>query len=104
MGIIAGLGIAFLLEFLEPGIRGYRAISEVTGLMPLVVVPYIESPAEVGERLAKQNRMKKVVVRTGIAFIMLVAIAMYVLFFPLNTAMNQTQGDRNDKNHALIGE
>lgn len=104
MGIIAGLGIAFLLEFLEPGIRGYRAISEVTGLMPLVVVPYIESPAEVGERLAKQNRMRKVVVRTGIAFIMLVAIAMYVLFFPLNTAMNQTQGHSNGNNHALIGE
>src|SRR5664280_1246029 len=28
MGVIAGLGVAFFVEFLEPGIRGYRAISE----------------------------------------------------------------------------
>lgn len=83
MGIVAGLGIAFLLEFLEPGIRGYRAISQVTGLMPLVVVPYIESPTELEGRLAKQNRIRKIIIWTGIAFIMLTATIMFLFFLPL---------------------
>ena len=76
MGIIAGLGVAFFVEFLEPGIRGYRAISEVTGLMPLVVVPYIESPVELEDRLAKRNRMKKIMVWTGAVLTMLSSLVM----------------------------
>ncbi|MDD5580540.1 MAG: lipopolysaccharide biosynthesis protein [Methylobacter sp.] len=83
MGIIAGLGVAFAVEFLEPGIRGYRAISEITGLMPLVVVPYIESPSELEERLIKQSQMKKIIVWTGVAFIILATIVMAIFFFPL---------------------
>ncbi|MGJ0490784.1 GumC family protein [Methylobacter sp.] len=80
MGIIAGLGIAFFVDFLEPGVRGYRAISEVTGLMPLVVVPYIESPAELEDRLVKQNRMKKIMIWAGVALTMLASVVMSVFF------------------------
>lgn len=80
MGIVAGLGIAFLVEFFESGIRGYRAISEVTGLMPLVVVPYIESPAELEDRLAKWHRMKKIMIWTGTVFTMLSSLVMSLFF------------------------
>lgn len=80
MGIIAGLGIAFFVDFLEPGVRGYKAISEVTGLMPLVVVPYIESRAELEDRLVRQNQMKKIVIWAGVAFTMLASIVMSVFF------------------------
>jgi succinoglycan biosynthesis transport protein ExoP len=80
MGIIAGLGIAFFVDFLEPGVRGYRAISEVTGLMPLVVVPYIESRAELEDRLVRQNQMKKIMIWAGVAFTMLASIVMSVFF------------------------
>ncbi|MDO9049318.1 MAG: lipopolysaccharide biosynthesis protein [Methylobacter sp.] len=84
MGIIAGLGVAFFVEFLEPGVRGYRAISEVTGLMPLVVVPYIESPSELEERLVKQSQKRKIVVWTGAALILLaIAVLTYFFFLPL---------------------
>lgn len=82
MGIIAGLGVAFVVEFLEPGIRGYRAISEVTGLMPLVVVPYIESPSELEERL-KQSQWRKIIVWTSIAGLLLATVVMFIYFFPL---------------------
>jgi hypothetical protein len=82
IGIIAGLGFAFLLEFLDPGVRGYRAISEVTGLMPLVVVPYIESPAELEDRFVKQNRMRKIVVWIGMFFILLTTVVMLIFFLP----------------------
>ena len=83
MGIIAGLGVAFLVEFLEPGIRGYRAISEITGLMPLVVVPFIESPSELEERLVKQSQLRKIIVWTGVAFVILVTAVVSIFFLPL---------------------
>lgn len=82
IGIIAGLGFAFLLEFLDPGVRGYRAISEVTGLMPLVVVPYIESPAELEDRFVKQHRMRKIIVWIGMFFILLTTVVMLIFFLP----------------------
>jgi uncharacterized protein involved in exopolysaccharide biosynthesis len=83
MGIIAGLGVAFFVEFMEPGIRGYRAISEVTGLMPLVVIPYIETPFELAERLVKQIKMKKVMVWTGVTLILLTTVVICIYSIPL---------------------
>jgi polysaccharide biosynthesis transport protein len=83
MGIIAGLGVAFFVEFLEPGIRGYRAISEVTGLIPLVVVPYIEAPSELEERLVKQSQLRKIIVWTSIACILLATVVIFIYFLTL---------------------
>jgi hypothetical protein len=83
MGIIAGLGMAFFVEHMESGIRGYRAISEVTGLMPLVVIPYIEAPSELAGRLVKQVQMRKVIVWTGVALILLVAVVICIYSLPL---------------------
>lgn len=92
MGIISGLGVAFLVEFLDPGIRGYRAISKITGLMPLVVVPYIESLSESEERLVKQSQKRKIVVWTSVAFILLaIAILMYFFFLPLEPFLERNQ-------------
>lgn len=82
MGVIVGLGLVFLLEFLDPGVRGYRAISEVAGLTPLVVVPYIESPSEMEDRFAKQNRMRKIIIWAGMVFIILTAVVMLIFFLP----------------------
>lgn len=76
MGLIAGLGVAFLIEYLEPGIRGYRAVREVTGLIPLVVVPYIESPFELEEQLAKQSHIRKIMVWAAFAFMVFAVLAM----------------------------
>ncbi len=82
MGIIAGLGIAFFIELLEPGIRGYRAITEITGLMPLVVVPYIETPSELEETFVTQSRIRKIVIWTGITGVILATAVICVFFFP----------------------
>jgi len=82
VGIIAGLGVAFLVEFLEPGIRGYRAIREVTGLMPIVVIPYIESPSEVMNKQVKQKQVKIIIVWVIAALIVLAIVAMLLLFWP----------------------
>jgi uncharacterized protein involved in exopolysaccharide biosynthesis len=92
MGIIAGLGVAFFLEFLDPGLRGYRVIGEVTGLTPLVVVPYIESLAESEERMVKQNQQRKIVVWTSVTLILLaIAVLMYFFFVPLEPVLEINQ-------------
>lgn len=92
MGIIAGLGVAFFVEFLDPGILGYRAISEVTGLMPLVVVPYIESLSESEERFVKQRQKRKTVIWTSIVLILLtIAALMYFFFLPLEPFLERNQ-------------
>ena len=83
VGIIAGLAVAFFVEFMEPGIRGYRAISEVTGLMPLVVIPYIEAPYELEERLVKQVQRKKIIVWSGVTLILLTTVVICIYSIPL---------------------
>jgi arsenate reductase-like glutaredoxin family protein len=83
MGIVAGLGAAFFVEYMESGIRGYRALSEVTGLMPLVVIPYIETPSELAGRLVKQVQMRKIIVWTGVALILLVTVVIWIYSLPL---------------------
>lgn len=83
IGLIAGFGVAFLVEFITPGIRGYRAISEITGLMPLVVIPYIEAPFELAERLVKQAKMKKIMVWTGVTLILLTTVVICIYSIPL---------------------
>ncbi len=83
VGIIAGLAVAFFVEFMEPGIRGYRAIRQVTGLMPLVVVPYIEAPAELEGRLVKQVQMRKIIVWSGVTLIFLATVVISLYSIPL---------------------
>jgi succinoglycan biosynthesis transport protein ExoP len=73
-GGIAGFGVAFLIELITPGIRGYRALQHVTGLMPLVVVPYIESLSEMEEQLNRQSHMRKIMVWTACAFSLFAAL------------------------------
>lgn len=92
MGIIAGLGVAFLVEFLDPGIRGYRAIGEITGLVPLVVVPYIESLSEAEELIVKQTQKRKIVVWTSVVLILLaITVLMYFFFLPLESFLERNQ-------------
>lgn len=91
MGLIGGLGVAFFVEFMDPGLRGYRAISEVTGLTPLVAIPYIESLSESEQRLVQQAQQRKVIVWASVVFILLVvALLMYFFFLPLDPILERS--------------
>jgi hypothetical protein len=60
--------------------------------MPLVVVPYIESPAELEERLVQQSQERKIAVWTGAVLILLViAVLIYFFFLPLAPFMERNQ-------------
>jgi polysaccharide biosynthesis transport protein len=82
LGIIAGFGLAFLAEFLDPRLRGYHAIAEATGLMPIVVIPYIETSFEVESKFIKQRKEIKIVAWTIVAGIILVAVIIFYFFSP----------------------
>lgn len=81
LALAAGVGCALLMEFLDPRIRGYRAIIAVSGLMPLVVIPYIESPSELAEKLEREERIRKYV-RFGVILLILAAIILGVIYLP----------------------
>ncbi len=59
MGVIAsiglGIGLALLLDMIKGGVRGYNAITHVTGRVPLVVVPVIDTANDLKNRT---NRKK----------------------------------------------
>lgn len=79
-GLIAGFGLAFIVDFLDPRLTGYRAIAEVTGLMPIVLIPYIDTPAEEADKLSKHEKQKKMMVLTFSLLFTLAAIAAYYYF------------------------
>jgi succinoglycan biosynthesis transport protein ExoP len=79
-GIVLGLGVALLMEFLDSGIRGYRAVRAFTGLTPLVVIPYIESLSESEERLAQKMRQKKMMMWSGAALVLLAVVFIFLPF------------------------
>jgi uncharacterized protein involved in exopolysaccharide biosynthesis len=81
LALAAGVGCALLMEFLDPRIRGYRAIIAVSGLMPLVVIPYIESPAEMAEKLEREERIRKFI-RLGVILLILGAIILGLIYLP----------------------
>ncbi|ESS72447.1 lipopolysaccharide biosynthesis protein [Methyloglobulus morosus KoM1] len=77
-GLLMGIGLAFLVELLDPKLRGFRAIAEVTGLMPIVVIPYIETVSEVEAKLAKQRKEKKIIVWVVVSGIILIALSIFL--------------------------
>jgi uncharacterized protein involved in exopolysaccharide biosynthesis len=86
VGLIVGVGFAFLAEFLDSGIRGYRSLAAITGLTPLVVIPYIESFSEEVNKLAKQRQTQKIVIwATAVCILLAVAI----IFFPMPLAQGK---------------
>jgi succinoglycan biosynthesis transport protein ExoP len=80
LGLALGFGCALLMEFLDSRIRGYRALAKATGLMPVVVIPYIESSGEIEQRLARQSHRKTVMVWTGAACLVLSMLVIWLLF------------------------
>jgi hypothetical protein len=81
VGAMAGAGLAFLVELLDPAVRGYRSVIAATGLIPLIVIPYIESLSEENykrTRLKQQIKMKFWLI-VGEILLVLAAIVFFAL-------------------------
>jgi polysaccharide biosynthesis transport protein len=79
-GLLIGCGLAFVIEALDPAVRGYRAVTEITGIMPTVVLPYIESPDEEAKKLTQQRRFQKMIVWTALILTVILSIVAVSFF------------------------
>ncbi len=80
-GLAVGLGLTVVLEMLNEVIRGAKALERVTGTLPLVVIPFIETPQDI----ARKNKRKKLTWLA--ALIMLVVLVAVTHFFVMPLPM-----------------
>jgi polysaccharide chain length determinant protein (PEP-CTERM system associated) len=84
MGFLAsiggGLGIGFLAEMMDGSIRGYKSLKSITGLEPLVVIPYIYND----EDLARSRKNKRNFIIIGIFILISMIVAIHFLYMPLD--------------------
>lgn len=66
-----GLGLIILMELLSGAIRGSKALERVTGMQPIVVIPYIETPLDI---MVRSRRFKWMLVLSGVMFIVAIII------------------------------
>jgi hypothetical protein len=69
-----GFGLAFLVELLFGGVRGYKEIAKVTGLTPLVVVPVIQNTDDL-----KRKRNRKY--RIALYLILMISVGIIAFHF-----------------------
>lgn len=84
LSLFAGLGVGFglvmLMEALDESVRGPDALKRITGLSPLVVIPYIENLAD----LEKKRRMTKTALMAGGASLLVLLIVFHLFVVPLD--------------------
>ncbi|UHD16251.1 Wzz/FepE/Etk N-terminal domain-containing protein [Thiocapsa bogorovii] len=71
----AGVGHLALREILDKGIRSLRVIQSISGMPPLAVVPYIQTPAD------RRRRVRRTAILAGAAGLTLAVGLMTIHFF-----------------------
>ncbi|MCK5830868.1 MAG: hypothetical protein KAH20_11260 [Methylococcales bacterium] len=80
LSLCGGLGFGYLIEIMRGGIRGQRALYKVTGVEPLVVIPYIVTEEDITE--AHRNKINFFILG-GLIFIGMV-VAVHILYMNLD--------------------
>jgi len=57
LSIAAGLGLGYLAEMLDGSLRGYKSLERLTGIEPLVVIPYIKIQADIDQTRINIRRL-----------------------------------------------
>jgi polysaccharide biosynthesis transport protein len=78
-GLIAGIALAIVQDFLNPKVIGYNSVSAVTGLMPIVIIPYLENPAEELKTLVLKKQEKILIISSITLSVILVTG--YLLYY-----------------------
>ena len=76
----SGLGLVVLMESMDSGIRGERALTSIMGAAPLVVIPYLRN-SEDKKRVTREYRW---IIFTLIALLMLALLCIHFFFKPLD--------------------
>ena len=82
LAIGAGLGVGVLLESADRSIRSARVLQDITGLAPLVTVPYITTPEE--DRVEGPGKKLYLFVGLAIAGFVALLLLIHFLYKPLD--------------------
>ncbi|MDC9728871.1 MAG: hypothetical protein PSN04_06015 [Methyloprofundus sp.] len=80
LSIAAGLGIGYLAEMLDGSLRGHKALEKLTGIEPLVVIPYIKIQEDIDK--TKKN-IRRLIIISSLLLIGVVA-AVHFWYQPLD--------------------
>lgn len=80
ISIIAGFGIAYLVELMDGSIRGYEPVVQLVGEEPLVVIPYIVNDEDV----ARTRKNQRVFILIGVFYFVCLLTLTHVLYMPLD--------------------
>lgn len=80
VSIGGGLGAGYLVEMLDGSIRGYRALTAITGVEPLIVIPYIQNQED--KESTRKNKIRFGV--TAAVLILGIIVALHVFYMPLD--------------------
>ena len=78
--LLVGVGMVVLAEALDSSVRGQRALQAVTGIPPIMVIPYIESEDDL-QRHRRRVRLAWVV---SLVFLMVTVLLVHFLVMPLD--------------------
>lgn len=74
LAIGCGLGLGFLTEIIEGCIQGHQSLTTLTGIEPLVVIPYINNQDDLDQRSKNKKTMIFIVMSLTLLFIITVAV------------------------------
>ncbi len=79
LGLGVGFGLVILLELMHEVIRGAKALERHTGMQPIVVIPYIETPLD----KALRSRGKKLMIIVSIVLLIVTIAIIHFFVMPL---------------------
>lgn len=89
MGLIfsigGGLGVGYLVEMMDDSIRGSKALTGITGMEPLVVIPYIKNQ----EDIDRSRKHTVYFAALAIALLLGMIAAVHFLYKPLDLLMDK---------------
>jgi len=60
LSVAVGLGLGYLAEMLDGSLRGYKSLERLTGVEPLVVIPYIKIQEDIDK--TKRNIRRLIII------------------------------------------
>ncbi len=82
--IVCGLGIGVGTDLIKSGVRGQQSIAFLTGMQPLIVIPYIQNQQDIDNERKKKRHF---IILCGVLFIIAI-IVIHILYMPLNIIFN----------------
>jgi hypothetical protein len=78
--ILGGFACGYAAEMLDGSVRGYKQLASLTGIEPLVVIPYIKND----EDIQNSKKYKMNFAMLGVVLIICLFIAVNFLYMPLD--------------------